>query len=86
MIIITKKPFNIYFFWQGGDIEKATDWIFNNPDASVSTDMDATTSENAPTAADAGLPDGGGSKYRTPVIIFTHTYVCVVYNTYMLRY
>ncbi|PQQ07339.1 ubiquitin carboxyl-terminal hydrolase 14 [Prunus yedoensis var. nudiflora] len=47
----------------GGDIEKATDWIFNNPDASVSTDMDATTSENAPTAADAGLPDGGG-RYR----------------------
>lgn len=48
--------------------------------------MDATTSENAPTAADTGLPDGGGSKYLTPVIIFTHTYVCVVYNTYMLRY
>ncbi|XP_021804749.1 ubiquitin carboxyl-terminal hydrolase 14 [Prunus avium] len=47
----------------GGDIEKATDWIFSNPDASVSTDMDATTSENAPTAADAGLPDGGG-RYR----------------------
>ncbi|CAL9017370.1 unnamed protein product [Prunus brigantina] len=47
----------------GGDIEKATDWIFNNPDASVSTDMDATASENAPTATDAGLPDGGG-KYR----------------------
>lgn len=48
--------------------------------------MDATTSENAPTAADAGLPDGGGSKYLTPVIILTHTDVCFVYNTYMLRY
>ncbi|KAL6199239.1 hypothetical protein ACLB2K_029025 [Fragaria x ananassa] len=47
----------------GGDIEKATDWIFNNPGASVSTDMDATTSETTPTAADSGLPDGGG-RYR----------------------
>lgn len=47
----------------GGDIEKATDWIFNNPDASTSSDMDATTSSTAQTPADAGLPDGGG-KYR----------------------
>ena len=45
--------------WQGGDIEKATDWIFSNPDAASSSDMDATTS-STPTA-DAGLPDGGGS-------------------------
>ncbi|RVW26079.1 Ubiquitin carboxyl-terminal hydrolase 14 [Vitis vinifera] len=43
----------------GGDIEKATDWIFSNPDAASSSDMDATTS-STPTA-DAGLPDGGGS-------------------------
>ncbi|KAM1256554.1 hypothetical protein PS2_030460 [Malus domestica] len=47
----------------GGDIEKATDWIFNNPDASASSDMDATTSDTAPTAIDAGLPDGAG-RYR----------------------
>ncbi|KAM5585850.1 hypothetical protein ABKV19_004984 [Rosa sericea] len=47
----------------GGDIEKATDWIFNNPGASVSTDMDATSSETISTAAEAGLPDGGG-RYR----------------------
>ncbi|KAL6202238.1 hypothetical protein ACLB2K_025947 [Fragaria x ananassa] len=47
----------------GGDIEKATDWIFNNPGASVSTDMDATTSDTTPTSADLGLPDGGG-RYR----------------------
>ncbi|XP_015896842.1 ubiquitin carboxyl-terminal hydrolase 14 isoform X2 [Ziziphus jujuba] len=46
----------------GGDIEKATDWIFNNPDASASSDMDATTSNTVPTA-DAGLPDGAG-RYR----------------------
>ncbi|CBI20399.3 unnamed protein product, partial [Vitis vinifera] len=45
----------------GGDIEKATDWIFSNPDAASSSDMDATTS-STPTA-DAGLPDGGG-RYR----------------------
>ena len=43
--------------WQGGDIEKATDWIFSNPAAASSSDMDATTG-STPTA-DAGLPDGG---------------------------
>ncbi|KAJ4726213.1 Ubiquitin carboxyl-terminal hydrolase [Melia azedarach] len=47
----------------GGDIEKATDWIFNNPDASVSSDMDATTSGTVQSPVDAGLSDGGG-KYR----------------------
>ncbi|XP_044473873.1 ubiquitin carboxyl-terminal hydrolase 14-like isoform X2 [Mangifera indica] len=47
----------------GGDIEKATDWIFNNPDASASSDMDATSSGTAQTLVDAGLTDGGG-KYR----------------------
>ncbi|RVW26003.1 hypothetical protein CK203_115470 [Vitis vinifera] len=46
---------------QGGDIEKATDWIFSNPAAASSSDMDATTS-STPTA-DAGLPDGGTSIY-----------------------
>ncbi|GLT37905.1 hypothetical protein SLA2020_121890 [Shorea laevis] len=48
----------------GGDIEKATDWIFSNPNASTSSDMDTTSSNNTtPTTTDAGLPDGGG-KYR----------------------
>ncbi|QCD87278.1 ubiquitin carboxyl-terminal hydrolase 14 [Vigna unguiculata] len=46
----------------GGDIEKATDWIFNNPNASVSS-MDATPSNAASTSNDVDLPDGGG-KYR----------------------
>ncbi|KAL0816210.1 hypothetical protein Bca101_072654 [Brassica carinata] len=44
----------------GGDIEKATDWIFNNPNASVS-DMDVSSSSSAQTPAQTGLPDGGGS-------------------------
>ncbi|KAJ4894149.1 Ubiquitin carboxyl-terminal hydrolase 14 [Raphanus sativus] len=44
----------------GGDIEKATDWIFNNPNASVS-DMDVSSSSSAQTPAESGLlPDGGG--------------------------
>ncbi|XP_010268908.1 PREDICTED: ubiquitin carboxyl-terminal hydrolase 14 isoform X2 [Nelumbo nucifera] len=43
----------------GGDIEKATDWIFSHPEVSESLDMDATSS-NAQSTADAGLPDGGG--------------------------
>ncbi|XP_031280057.1 ubiquitin carboxyl-terminal hydrolase 14-like [Pistacia vera] len=47
----------------GDDIEKATDWIFNNPDASASSDMDATSSSTVQTPVDAGLTDGGG-KYR----------------------
>ncbi|XP_021716651.1 ubiquitin carboxyl-terminal hydrolase 14-like isoform X1 [Chenopodium quinoa] len=45
----------------GGDIEKATDWIFNNPDASSTSDMD--TSSSGAAAADAELPDGSG-RYR----------------------
>lgn len=48
----------------GGDIEKATDWIFNNPSASASSAMDTNASSNGPsTPVDAGLPDGGG-RYR----------------------
>nr|AAG42755.1 ubiquitin-specific protease 14 [Arabidopsis thaliana] len=46
----------------GGDIEKATDWVFNNPNASVS-DMDVSSSNSAQTPAQSGLPDGGG-KYK----------------------
>lgn len=53
---------NALFYFQGGDIEKATDWIFSNPDPS-SLDLDATTSNTAPTPTDAGLPDGGGSEF-----------------------
>ncbi|CAK8535189.1 unnamed protein product [Lathyrus sativus] len=51
----------------GGDIEKATDWIFSNPDASVSN-MDATASNTTPGPNDADLPDGGG-KYRLMGIV-----------------
>ncbi|KAF8414013.1 hypothetical protein HHK36_002011 [Tetracentron sinense] len=43
----------------GGDIEKATDWIFSHPEGSGSSDMDATSS-GTQSAVDAGLPDGGG--------------------------
>lgn len=46
----------------GGNIEKATDWIFSNPNASAPSDMDATSS-GAECSADGGLPDGGG-KYK----------------------
>ncbi|CAL0299025.1 unnamed protein product [Lupinus luteus] len=45
-----------------GDIEKATDWIFSNPDASVSS-MDASSSNTTSVPNGADLPDGGG-KYR----------------------
>lgn len=52
---------NVFEFYQGGDIEKATDWIFNNPGASASADMDTATSNTTSVPADSELPDGGGS-------------------------
>ncbi|XP_015082701.1 ubiquitin carboxyl-terminal hydrolase 14 isoform X1 [Solanum pennellii] len=45
----------------GGDVEKATEWIFSSPSASTAADMDVTTSSGA--AVDTLMPDGGG-KYR----------------------
>ncbi|MCD7462884.1 ubiquitin-specific protease ubp14 [Datura stramonium] len=45
----------------GGDVEKATEWIFSNPDAGTASDMDVTTSSGA--AVDPLMPDGGG-RYR----------------------
>ncbi|KAJ8532409.1 hypothetical protein K7X08_012332 [Anisodus acutangulus] len=45
----------------GGDVEKATEWIFRNPSASTASDMDVTTSSGA--AVDPLIPDGGG-RYR----------------------
>ncbi|XAR56601.1 Ubiquitinyl hydrolase 1 [Bertholletia excelsa] len=45
----------------GGDIEKATDWIFNPNNVCSSSDMDVSSSN--PSVADSSLPDGGGS-YR----------------------
>ncbi|KAK4714796.1 hypothetical protein R3W88_020703 [Solanum pinnatisectum] len=45
----------------GGDVEKATEWIFSSPSASTASDMDVTTSTGA--AVDTLMPDGGG-KYR----------------------
>lgn len=47
-------------FTQGGDIEKATDWIFSRPGASSTVDMDATPSSTH-NVVDSELPDGGGS-------------------------
>lgn len=51
----------------GGNIERATDWIFSNPDALSSVDMDATPS-NVQSAVDPVLPDGGG-RYKLMAII-----------------
>lgn len=45
----------------GGDIEKATDWIFSHPTASTSADMDSMST--SPPGVDAALADGGG-RYR----------------------
>ncbi|KAK9085041.1 hypothetical protein Sjap_025452 [Stephania japonica] len=45
----------------GGNIEKATDWLLDIPDASGPSNMDATNGVDK--ADGAGLPDGGG-KYK----------------------
>ncbi|XVF78034.1 hypothetical protein PTKIN_Ptkin14bG0095800 [Pterospermum kingtungense] len=48
----------------GGDIEKATDWIFNSLNNSASyRDATTTSSNSMPSQVDTGLPDGGG-RYR----------------------
>lgn len=46
---------------QGGDIERATEWIFSNPEASVSS-MDNVAPDATSIPDDVGLPDGGGRK------------------------
>ncbi|KAI8557723.1 hypothetical protein RHMOL_Rhmol04G0031800 [Rhododendron molle] len=50
----------------GGDIEKATDWIFNPTNVSSSSDMDVSSSTTS--IADSPLPDGGGA-YRLMGIV-----------------
>lgn len=62
-------------FSQGGDKKMATDWIFNIPDTSVSSDMDATTSSIKAIQDDTGLPDGGGSKSVDSVFNFVYIYI-----------
>ncbi|RVW25660.1 hypothetical protein CK203_115438 [Vitis vinifera] len=57
-----------------GDIEKATDWIFSNPAAASSSDMDATTS-STPTA-DAGLPDGGNAVISGISVVLADGFAC----------
>ncbi|KAL0909266.1 hypothetical protein M5K25_020116 [Dendrobium thyrsiflorum] len=52
----------------GGNIEKATDWIFNHPEATSSTmDTDATTSSNSQTI-DGRVPDGNG-RYKLLALV-----------------
>ncbi|XP_077254029.1 ubiquitin-specific protease 14 [Tasmannia lanceolata] len=52
----------------GGDIEKATDWIFSKPDISSSVDNMDSSSSSAHSTVDKGLPDGGG-RYKLMAIV-----------------
>ncbi|KAG9452804.1 hypothetical protein H6P81_005708 [Aristolochia fimbriata] len=52
----------------GGNIEKATDWIFSNPDATNAADVNASSSSNDSGAVESGLPDGGG-RYKLMAIV-----------------
>lgn len=54
---------------QGGDIERATDWIFSNPEASDSG-MDSVASNATSISNDIGLPDGGGSQLRLFLLVY----------------
>ncbi|KAF3776247.1 Ubiquitin carboxyl-terminal hydrolase 14 [Nymphaea thermarum] len=51
----------------GGDIEKATDWIFSHQDAAVATNMDASSS-NPQDVMNQELPDGHG-RYKLVAFI-----------------
>ncbi|KAJ8490656.1 hypothetical protein OPV22_012377 [Ensete ventricosum] len=50
----------------GGDIEKATDWIFNHPEASSSVDTELTSS--GVQADDPAVPDGSG-RYKLMALV-----------------
>ncbi|KAG5558761.1 hypothetical protein RHGRI_008647 [Rhododendron griersonianum] len=52
----------------GGDIEKATDWIFNPTNVSSSSNMDVSSSSTS--IADSPLPDGGGG--QSPVVLYNN--------------
>ncbi|GAU28745.1 hypothetical protein TSUD_372540 [Trifolium subterraneum] len=70
----------------GGDIEKATDWIFNNPEASVSSSMDTVTSDIASISRDVGLPDGGGRYQLMGVVSHSGTStLCGHYVAHVLK-
>ncbi|XP_029116271.1 ubiquitin carboxyl-terminal hydrolase 14 isoform X2 [Elaeis guineensis] len=50
----------------GGNIEKATDWIFNHPEVSSAVHMNATSSSMQ--AGDPGVPDGSG-RYKLMALV-----------------
>ncbi|KAG5551182.1 hypothetical protein RHGRI_009572 [Rhododendron griersonianum] len=60
----------------GGDIEKATDWIFNPTNVSSSSDMDVSSSTTS--IADSPLPDGGGG--QCPVVLYNAFYDAIAYR------
>ncbi|XP_028108491.1 ubiquitin carboxyl-terminal hydrolase 14-like [Camellia sinensis] len=70
----------------GGDIEKATDWIFN-PIASGPSDMDVSSSST--TIVDSALSDGGGSQFLVLfyyVFVHKHECFCCYYCYYYKKY
>lgn len=48
---------------QGGNVERAAEWIFNNPDDTVAMELDGGTGTHE-TQPEVQLPDGSGSKYH----------------------
>ncbi|XP_062180355.1 ubiquitin carboxyl-terminal hydrolase 14-like [Phragmites australis] len=68
----------------GGNIEKATDWIFNHPEASSSVSVDSSTSNVK--ADDTDIPDGNG-RYKLMAFVShmgTSTY-CGHYVAHVLK-
>lgn len=55
MLIVLIHP-----FLKGGNIERATDWIFSHPDESCEPDATGASS-SVPSTTQEELPDGDGS-------------------------
>lgn len=47
---------------QGGDVERAAEWIFNHPEESTAMELDVGAGTQEASSAEASLPDGSGSK------------------------
>lgn len=46
---------------QGGDVERAAEWICSHPDDIAAMELDVTTSREPSTSSEQPLPDGSGS-------------------------
>ena len=53
---------DVFVVDQGGDVERAAEWIFNHPEESTAMELDVGAGTQEASSAEASLPDGSGSK------------------------